>query len=107
VNKDALAQKLWAAIDALGEADGFVLVATEDEITFTRLKAAGWNDAYLEQDVFAVAELRKEHDRLAGSNRILTKENDDLQVKIEAGQRLLDQLQAAVANALGQQGEAA
>jgi hypothetical protein len=105
MNKQALANKLWAAIDSLEDSDGFVLVATSDEITFTRLHSdAGWdNDAILELAPLNEPEARSELARLGRLNDDLAKRNTELRAQIEAGKQRLADLRAAIANALGAQ----
>ncbi|WP_063023707.1 hypothetical protein [Nocardia niwae] len=101
MNKTELKQKLWAAVDDLEENEGFVLVATEDEIQFTRLKAAGYSDAYLDLEPLNIPLERANRNRLAQHCDELVKRGMALHAEITEQEQRLADLNAAIANALG------
>ncbi|MFE7744460.1 hypothetical protein [Nocardia sp. NPDC057455] len=105
MTKEALKAKLWAAIDELDDDDGFVLVATSDEIQFTRLKAdAGYDhEGLLYLDPLVEAETRKEVQRLGRLRDELFKTCTRLDQEITTKQARLDDINAALTRALGRE----
>lgn len=106
--KAHLKAKLCAAIDDLSDADGFVLVATTDDISFTRLKSAGWDERTLELEPLVAAEARKEVSRLwdqCGDARRakagLDRQIAGLEQEITEKERRLADVNTALANVLG------
>lgn len=103
---ESLKRKLCAALDELGDADGFVLVATAEDVSFTRLKAAGWyEDRVLELEPLNEAEARQEYAKLADSVVDLRRAKEKLDRDVAAQQELLDTLNTAIAHATGQRSE--
>lgn len=107
--KAALKAKLCAAIDALSDADGFVLVATADDITWTDLKAAGWDERVLELEPLKAAEVRREVGRLwdecEDARRVqagLDRRHAELEREIAEKEARLADVNAALANVLGE-----
>jgi hypothetical protein len=98
VNREALKTKLWAAIDALEDSEGFVLTAVSDEIVFTRLHTTvGYDsEALLELAPLNEPDSRKEMARLGRINHDLRSANTALEEKIETRKRMLAELDAAV-----------
>lgn len=99
--KEELKTKLWTAIDSLSEEEGFVLVATEGDISFTPLKAGGWSEHVLEIEPLEHASLRKWNGDLQARNRVLEEEAKSLQSKISVKSRQLKDIETALAKALG------
>lgn len=102
MNRNELKAKLWAAIDALEDHEGFVLTAVSDDIQFTRLKAdRTWEDVILELEPLNEPEARSEMARLGRINDDLRAKNAILETKVAENRQLLANLEAAVANMLG------
>lgn len=101
--KDALKNKLWAAIDQLYDEDGFVLVAAGKEIQFTRITATDGYDsaAVLELAPLRIAEEWQEKERLVRENRVLVEKRDRLTAEVEQLERRKADVDAALGNALG------
>ncbi|MEV4127056.1 hypothetical protein [Nocardia sp. NPDC049707] len=104
MNREELARKLWAAIEDLDENDGFVLTACEDAFTFTRLRAAGYSDAYLDVEPLNIPDARAELQRLGVRCVELEQRVKTLDAETATKQARLDDLNAAIANALGRAG---
>lgn len=97
-----LKRKLCAAIDTLGEADGFALIVSADDVHFTRLRAAGWNeDRVLELDPLNAATEQAEVARLRRQVAGLQTRERDLKAEVAELESRRDELQAAIDNALG------
>ena len=103
---EALKRKLFAAIDELSDEDGFVLVATADDVHFTRLKAGGWyEDRVLELEPLNAAEEAQEQKRLGSENQRLARRAKELRAEVEALEQRKAELDAAIAVALGRNEE--
>lgn len=99
---DALKDKLWAAVDDLDDSDGFVLVATAEDVTFTCLKSTGWGDHVLELEPLNRAEVWRHLKALTLAVRREEKRLKELDAEIEEKRSRLADIQAALANALGE-----
>jgi hypothetical protein len=106
-----LKRKLCAAIDQLGDADGFVLVATTDDLSFTRLRSAGWDERTLELEPLQAADARQEASRLRdecvaarGMKAALEREIAAKEQQLADATRVLAIAEAAVARAVGGEG---
>lgn len=104
-DRRSLKRKLGAALDALTDADGFVLIASSDEISFTTLKAARFcEDQLLELEPLNAAEAHRDWSEAAAHNQTLREKNTALERDIAENQKLLAKLQAAIAVATGERG---
>lgn len=99
--KKDLKEKLWASIDNLPESDGFVLVATEDTLSFTPIKAGGWSDRILELEPLDHAQLSRWNDELRSRNESLKKENASLKSQRSKNEKRLKEINAAISMATG------
>lgn len=97
----ALKRKLWAAVDQLEDADGFVLVATAGDVTFTRLKAAGWDEHVLELEPLDIADAQCEYRNVRKYQEDAAKRVRELDAEIAVKEARLADIDAALANALG------
>jgi hypothetical protein len=97
--KEQLKQKLWVAIDSLGDSEGFVLIASSDVIQFTKLASTGWDEHVLELEPLNEAEVRREVQQLYKIREDLIKEQASYASKISARKHTLKLLDAAVAKA--------
>lgn len=100
--KAALKRKLCAAIDDLSDADGFVLVATADDITFAHLKAAGWDEHVLELEPLKAAEARRDYEYWRRIASEMERSNAALERETAAKEARLADVNAALANVLGE-----
>ncbi|MFF4026899.1 hypothetical protein ACFYY5_29025 [Nocardia elegans] len=105
-SREQMKRQLCAAIDDLSEDKGFVLVVTDDEISFTPLRSGGgWDgDSYLYVEELTQAEKQRQRVELGNAVRQLELSKKSLEAGIAAAETRLADLNAAIANALGGRG---
>lgn len=99
--REQLKAKLGTALDQLEDSDGFVLVATAQDVSFTYLKAGGWSGHVLELEPLDVAEAKQELDRLRYWQTDAERRKKQLQEEIAVKEQRLADIDAALAKALG------
>ena len=98
--RETLKHKLWTYIDSLSDSDGFVLVVSKDELTFTILKSAGWDEHVLELEPLKEAEVRRDVQRLYEIRKGLITEQTSLATKVSVKKKELANIQLAITKAI-------